>query len=80
MNTGSFDNREFEQVRNEYRAETEKRWGGTRPYAEYKKKTAESKKEDWNKLGKGMNAIIAEFAELNASGEKATGKAAHELA
>ncbi len=78
MNT--FDNSEFEQAKTEYRAEVETRWGNTDVYDEHKQKTAGYSKEDWNKVGEGINAIIAEFAELNVKGANPTDKEALDLA
>ncbi len=76
----TFDNSEFEKAKDEYRDEVEARWGSTDAYTEYKKKTANYKKEDWNKVGEGINAIIDEFAKAHASGMNPTEKAALGLA
>ncbi len=75
----AFDNRELEQAKNEYRTEVVERWGDTDAYAEHRKKTAGYKNEDWEKVGKGMNSIIADFAELNAQGVKPTDAATLDL-
>jgi len=60
INMHAFDNREFEQ----YREEVKERWGHTQAYAEYQQKN----KQDYNLLSAGMNAIMAEFAACKQAG------------
>ena len=60
INMHAFDNREFEQ----YREEVKERWGHTQAYAEYQQKG----KQDYNLLSAGMNAIMAEFAACKQAG------------
>ncbi len=77
INMKVFDNSEFEQAKEAYRREAEQRFGSTEAYKQHKEKTAGYGKADWQRVGEEINAIISEFAALNASGVKPTdGKAA----
>ena len=60
INMHAFDNREFEQ----YREEVKEKWGHTQAYAEYQQRG----KHDHNALAAGMDAIMAEFAVCKAQG------------
>lgn len=60
INMHAFDNREFEQ----YREEVKEKWGHTQAYAEYQQKG----KQDYNALTAGMDAIMAEFAACRQNG------------
>ncbi len=72
-------NNEFEQAKSSYRTEVFERWGNTAAYAEHQSKTANYTDSDWQRAGEGINAIIAEFAKLNAQGAKPTDKSAAKL-
>ena len=60
INMYAFDNREFEQ----YREEVREKWGHTQAYAEFQQKG----KQDYNALSSGMDAIMAEFAACKVQG------------
>ena len=60
INMYAFDNREFEQ----YREEVKEKWGHTQAYAEFQQKG----KQDYNALSSGMDAIMAEFAACKVQG------------
>jgi DNA-binding transcriptional MerR regulator len=60
INMHAFDNREFDQ----YREEVKEKWGHTQAYAEYQQKD----KQDYNALSAGMDAIMAEFAACKVQG------------
>ncbi len=75
-----FDTDEFDKEKEMYRNEVFERWGTADAYTEHKRKTASYQKEDWNKVGEGIHAIIAEFANIFSSGIKANDKEALALA
>ena len=59
-NMQAFNNREFEQ----YREEVKEKWGHTQAYAEYQQKG----KQDYDALSAGMDSIMAEFATCKTQG------------
>jgi DNA-binding transcriptional MerR regulator len=71
INMHAFDNREFDQ----YREEVKEKWGHTQAYAEYQQKN----KQDYNALSAGMDAIMAEFAACKAQGHAPASKEAQVL-
>ena len=54
-----------------YTIEAQERWGKTPTYEEYKKKTKNYTKDDWNSLENGMNLIFQEFSLCVKDGLKA---------
>ena len=66
---GDFEmNNEYEKTRKQYADEARERWGDTAAYKESDRRTANYTADDWSKLSAGMDAIMADFAELKASG------------
>lgn len=66
MNT--FDNSEFENMREQYVKEAKERWGKTSAYKESAEKTAGYTNEKWNEVNSGMEGIMAEFADCKKNG------------
>ncbi len=58
VNMKAFDNSEFEK----YKDEAKERWGSTEAFKEYKKKTKNCTKGDFETLGDGMDEIMNEFS------------------
>ena len=57
-----------ERIRKQFADEVRERWGDTGAYKESERRTANYSANDWNDLSAGMDAIMAGFAELKASG------------
>lgn len=60
-----FDNSEYEAQREQYAKE---KWGATDAYKESVERTKKYTNEKWNDISKGMDALMAEFAECKARG------------
>lgn len=66
---GDFEmNNEYEKTRKQYADEARELWGDTAAYKESDRRTSNYTADDWSKLSAGMDAIMADFAELKASG------------
>ena len=63
MEFKEFDTTEIEQAKDEYREETERRWGNTPAYAQSVKKTNAYTKEDWQRITTEAEAIYGEFVQ-----------------
>ena len=61
-------NNEYERIRKRYAKEARDRWGDTEAYLESEQRTANHTAADWSELSAGMDAIMADFAELKAEG------------
>lgn len=68
MNMDLFDNSEYETARKEYEAEAKQKWGGTAAYREYEQKSAAYTNKDFDEINKGLDSIMAQFAECMRSG------------
>ena len=60
----AFDNSEFEK----HKLEAQEKWGKTDAYKQHSEKTKDYSKQKWNDLAKGMDCIMAEFAECMKNG------------
>ncbi len=58
-----FDNSEFEAQRKKYTREAQEKWGGTAAFKESAEKTKDYSSEKWEEVTRGMDGIIAEFAQ-----------------
>ena len=63
-----FDNSEFEAQRELYAKEAKEKWGNTEAYKESAEKTKGYSKEKWDEVNKGMDSLMAEFAECMKNG------------
>lgn len=72
---GAFDNREYEQ----YKDEVKQRWGGTDAYAEYQEKAGKRSDKQNKDMLAGMEDIFAAFADCMKSGETAESETARKL-
>ncbi len=75
MDFKAFDKSEIDSYKNEVKS----RWGDTAAYKESEEKTAGYTADKWNDVAEGLNAIIAEFSLVRASGEAAEGEKAAAL-
>ncbi|GAB3546734.1 DNA-binding transcriptional MerR regulator [Actinopolyspora lacussalsi] len=64
----------------EHAEEAERRWGGTEPYRESRRRTASYTKDDWARMAAEQRELHREFAAALADGESATSTRAMELA
>ncbi|MFE9682621.1 MerR family transcriptional regulator [Streptomyces sp. NPDC006285] len=64
----------------EHAEEAERRWGGTEAYAESRRRTARYGKDDWQRMQAEVASWGERYAALVASGERATGERAMDLA
>ncbi|MFG2354718.1 MerR family transcriptional regulator [Streptomyces sp. NPDC048521] len=64
----------------QYREETEQRWGDTDAYAESQRRAATYSKEDWKRLRAEVDDWSERYAALVAAQEQPTGEAAMDLA
>ena len=69
---------EFDHKR--YEAEVEQRWGDSEAYKESKRRTSRYGKADWARIKKEGDAVVRRLAELLASGARADGREAMDLA
>lgn len=77
MNT--FDNSEYENMREQYAKEAKERWGKTAAYKESAEKTAGYTNEKWNEVNSGMDGIMAEFAKCKKNGFSSDSDEAQQL-
>lgn len=75
----SFDNHEYEKVRDQYEKEAKDKWGSTSAYKEYEQKTAGYSKDKWNQAVQGLEEIFAEFAACMNQGGSADSEVAQGL-
>ena len=64
----------------QYAAEVEERWGDSAAYRESKRRTDGYGKDDWARITKEGDALVARLAALVAEGAKADGREAIDLA
>ncbi|MET8580485.1 MerR family transcriptional regulator [Streptomyces collinus] len=63
-----------------YAEETERRWGGTEPYAESQRRAARYTKDDWKRMRAESDAWTARYVALMTAGGQPSGEAAMDLA
>ena len=72
----AFDNKEYEETKNQYEKEAKERWGETDAYKEHREKTKDYSKEKWQDANAGLDAILEEFARCKADGATSDSKEA----
>lgn len=75
----TFDNSEFENMREQYAKEAKEKWGKTAAYKESAEKTAGYTNEKWNEVNSGMEGIMAEFAVCRSNGSAPDSSEAQQL-
>ena len=68
VNMKVFDNREFEEKREEYAKEAREKWGDTAAYQESAEKTADFSADKWNSVNAALDERIADFAACKRKG------------
>ncbi|MBR4083581.1 MAG: MerR family transcriptional regulator [Lachnospiraceae bacterium] len=66
----AFDNKEYEETREQYEKEVKERWGETNAYKEHQEKTKSYSKEKWQDINNGLDKILEEFALCKADGAR----------
>ncbi|SDP74975.1 DNA-binding transcriptional regulator, MerR family [Actinopolyspora xinjiangensis] len=64
----------------EHAEEAQRRWGGTDPYRESRRRTASYTREDWQRMAAEQRQLHRDFATALAEGESATSARATDLA
>ncbi|MBQ7595610.1 MAG: TipAS antibiotic-recognition domain-containing protein [Clostridia bacterium] len=58
-------------MNDKFKNEVIEKWGGTRAYAEFSKKTNDYSSADFDKLGAGLDSVLSEFASIMQVGSAA---------
>ena len=70
MSFEEFDMSAIEEAKVKYAKEAEERWGNTDAYRQSQKKTANYKKEDWQKVMEEMDVLLQKFADMRGHSPK----------